>query len=167
MKTLLIIRHAKSSWGNPNFQDFDRPLNNRGERDAPFMAKLISNKSIKPDVIVSSPANRAYATAIEFAKAFGYPEKKINMDKGIYSHGQGHILSILRNLASNINTICIFGHNPDLTYLATYLSGQLFDNVPTCGVVCIDFDVDVWGDIDNQNGTLRFFEYPGKHFKKD
>jgi phosphohistidine phosphatase len=166
MKTLLIVRHAKSSWNDPSLTDFERPLNKRGKRDAPFMAELIRNKNIKPEIIISSPARRAITTARNFAEAAGYAAADIQTEPAIYDDGPRAITSILKAIDDDTDTAYIFGHNPDFTYLATYLTGEHFDNVPTCGCVCIEFDMESWTDIEEENGRLIFFEYPKKYFKK-
>lgn len=165
MKTLVLIRHSKSSWAYPELNDLERPLNKRGENDAPLMAEVLKTKNIKPDVIISSPALRALVTAQVFAKALGYVEEQIVVEKIIYESGSKNILDYICNLDDVIKTALIFGHNPDLTYLATYLSSSVFDNVPTTGIVCIDFEVSSWKEIYKQPGKLRFFEYPKKYRK--
>ncbi len=167
MKTLVIVRHAKSSWDNANLSDFERPLNKRGERDAPFMARLIKEKNIKADLIISSPAVRALSTAQAFAKEQGIPENKIIKKELIYNSGFSEILRMLQTIDDQIKTTMLFGHNPDISHLCSYLSGNYFESVPTCGSVCIDFHkVERWADIDDRNGTMRFFEYPRKFFPK-
>lgn len=167
MKTLLIVRHAKSSWDNPNFSDYERPLNSRGERDAPYMAKVIKDKGINADIIISSPAVRALTTAKAFAAEQKIDESKIIIKELIYNSGFSEILRMLKKSDDVHNTIMLFGHNPDITHLSSYLSGNYFDNVHTCGVVCIAFpNVDKWANIDDQNGILSFYEYPRKYFSK-
>lgn len=166
MKTLLIVRHAKSGWDNPDLNDFERPLNKRGHRDAPFMGDLIAKMGIKPDLIISSSALRAHTTAGYFADSFKYPKDKIIADRSIYERGIRHIIKLIKNLDNNISTVMVFGHNPDITSLSSFYSGEYFDNVPTCGVVCIDFNVTSWNDTDTENGKLRFYEFPKKHLPK-
>lgn len=164
MKTLLIVRHAKSSWDNPDLADFERPLNNRGLRDAEFMAKKIAEKNIKPDLILSSPAIRAFTTAKFFAEKLKYPEHQIITKELIYDRGPREILLLLNETDDNIDTIMLFGHNPDLSTLTHYLCDFEYGNLPTCGIVCIDFDIDSWTHLGEEKGKLRFFESPKMYF---
>lgn len=167
MKTLVIVRHAKSSWDDPSCSDFERTLNKRGERDAPYMAQITREKGIKADLIISSPANRALTTAKYFAKEQDIVDSNISQKELIYNSGFSEILRLLKKTDNSYNTVMFFGHNPDITHLTSYLSGNSFDNIPTCGVTCIDFKkVDKWADIDDQNGTMRFYIYPRKYFSK-
>lgn len=157
MKTLILNRHAKSDWGSPDLSDFDRPLNKRGKRDTPMMVERFLKKKIKPDLIISSPANRALTTAKQFADAL---KMIIKEEIEIYNGSERYFKKELENFDDKINTILAFGHNPDFTSLATYFSGEFFANIPTCGIVCIDFDINTWKDIHKENGTIRFFDYP-------
>jgi phosphohistidine phosphatase len=166
MKTLILVRHAKSSWENPSLSDHERPLNSRGLRDAPFMGKLLNEKGIKPDLIISSPAVRAATTAQYFANALDYPVKSIMYMEMIYGAGPKEILDMLNQMDDNLNCILLFGHNPDITALSNYLSDEAHGNLPTTGTICIDFDVDSWSNVGDESGTIRFFEYPKKYFKK-
>lgn len=163
MKTIVLVRHAKSSWDNPEFSDFERPLNGRGIKDAPFMGSLIKKMGLKPDLMVSSPAVRALTTCKMFAEAMEYPIENIVQDKKIYEYGPNAILAILESMDDKVNTVFLFGHNPDMTHLTNFLSGVHVDNVPTCGVSCIDIDSGKWENLRQVKGDLRFFEYPKKH----
>ncbi|MGB9702996.1 MAG: SixA phosphatase family protein [Candidatus Kapaibacteriota bacterium] len=167
MKRLIIARHAKSSWDNPEISDFERPLNKRGKRDAEFMSNLISSKVDVPDLIIASPALRAATTAKYFAEALNYDYDKIEFSESFYFNGSKYIVEKLKTLHSSINSVMIFGHNPDITSLASYFSGEFFDNVPTCGVVCLDFDIDNWAKIEEENAKIVFFEYPKKYLKNN
>ena len=162
MKTITIVRHAKSSWDNPDVNDFERPLNARGFADAPIIADRISKLMKLPDLFMSSPALRAKTTAEIFVEKFGVPVSKIVLDKDIYDKGSKYIMEFIKNLDEKIESVIIFGHNPDITSLATYYSGNYFDNIPTCGVICIDFDSNNWQDTFTNNGKIRFYEYPKK-----
>lgn len=163
MKTVCLVRHAKSSWKNVDSSDIERPLNKRGEHDAPFMATLIKNKISIPDIILSSPAVRAYSTAKIFAEILDYPIDKIKIDSNIYESGAKYVLKDLKGLSESISKVMIFGHNPDITYLASHLTGEYIDNIPTCGVAGIDFDIKEWKKLDEKSGKLKFFEYPKKY----
>lgn len=167
MKKLILARHAKSSWDNPEWSDFERPLNTRGLRDAPFIADVVAKLIDKPDQIYSSPAMRAATTCKFFAKALGYPEDAIKFEKSIYEGGARYLIKLISNLSDDLNTVMIFGHNPDMTSLYSYFSGEYMDNIPTCGIFGIELDIEKWSEIQDKNGKVIFFEYPKKHFKKD
>lgn len=161
MKRIFLVRHAKSDWHN-NLEDFDRPLNNRGETDAPEMAKRIKEMGFIPDIIISSPAKRAITTAKYFATAFGYSHECIQEERPIYDIGQRYTLKLITELPETLSSAMIFGHNPDHSYLATYLSNSEIGNMPTCSVVGIEFDTDNWEDIKKAKATLLCFEFPLK-----
>ncbi len=167
MKKLFLIRHAKSSWDNHNLSDFERPLNKRGLRDAPFMAKLINKEKIKPDIIYSSPALRAASTAEFFAEELNYKKKKIILDENIYEAGIRELEHIVQNIANDKNTAFLFGHNPTITYYANHLGNKLIDNMPTCSIVGIEFNEDTWNKVEHGKGNTFFFEYPKKYFNVD
>ncbi len=162
MKTLILIRHAKSSWADATLDDFDRPLNDRGKRDAPRIGAFLKAKGIAPELIIASPAKRAFTTAKKIAKAIDFPKEQIIQEPSFYHFGYRGtpILIRLAKVEDAINQVMIFGHNPTFTGLANHLSGHYFDNVPTCGVVAITFDVEKWKDIDGQNGRLWFHQFP-------
>lgn len=164
MKTIYLVRHAKSSWKEAGLSDFERPLNKRGQHDAPFMAKLLAKKDEMPEVIVSSPALRALTTAKIFASEFNSDTQIVEEEK-IYEAGLGNLIKIINNLQETFNTVMIFGHNPGLTYLANYLGDKSIDNIPTCGIVKITFDINSWQDISDGSGKIVFFEYPKKYYK--
>ena len=158
MKKLFLIRHAKSSWEDFGLDDFDRPLNNRGEKDAPFMGKLLKKKKPRPDLIISSPALRTKLTAQIMAKEIGYDEK-IVFDKTIYEAP----LSNLKRAINNIDDSFCIGHNPGLHELAHDLCDIDVDNIPTCAIVEIEFDVDSWDKVAKKNAKLISYEYPKKY----
>ena len=167
MKTLLLVRHAKSSWDSPEQSDFERPLNKRGHRDAPFMGKIIKQLNILPELIVSSPAKRAITTATYYAEELGYPVQNIIQDEIIYANGPKEILKMINQIDDSLNCIMVFGHNPDLSTLFNYLSDNEYGSLPTCGTICIDFEIDSWSNVGETDGTMRFFEHPKKYFKKN
>ncbi len=163
MKTLYIIRHAKSSW-NKIEDDFDRPLNSRGESNAPMIGHVLFNKNIKPDLIVSSPANRAKTTALLISKEIGYDEDNIIFNETIYESSTQNLLNIINSIDDNVNSLVIVGHNPALTDLINVLLGSgILDNLPTMGVFAIEFDLSSWRDVNYNSGKALFFEYPKKH----
>lgn len=162
MKKLFLIRHAKSSWEDFGLDDFDRPLNNRGEKDAPFMGKLLKKKKPRPDLIISSPALRTKQTAQIMAKEIGYDEK-IVFDKTIYEAPLSNLKRAINNIDNSFNSIVFVGHNPGLHELAQDLCDIDVDNIPTCAIVEIEFDVDSWDKVSKKNAKLISYEYPKKY----
>jgi phosphohistidine phosphatase len=161
MKTVILVRHAKSSWKDPGLKDFDRPLNKRGKRDAPFMGKKLKERKIMPGLILSSPAKRARKTATEIAKAIGYPKNKIQYNEDIYHSSAQYLLQLVRKQDDTHETIMLFGHNPDFNDFADLLLGDNpVMNIPTTGVHCIKFDVDSWKKVKEGKGRSVFFDYP-------
>jgi phosphohistidine phosphatase len=162
MKKLFLIRHAKSSWENLNLDDFDRPLNKRGEKDAPFMAEILKEKNIIPDLIISSPALRTKLTAEIIAEKIGFIDK-ISFDKTIYEAPLCNLKKVVHNIDDSFNTIFFVGHNPGLCDLANFLCDIEIENIPTCAILEIDFDSKSWKDISKDNSTLISFESPKKY----
>lgn len=165
MKYLVVVRHAKSSWKQPDLHDHDRPLNKRGERDAPFMAKVLSQKKVQPDLIVSSTAMRAFETAKEFAKKLDYRKANILREQELYLADPGSLVAYIQQLPDKHQTVMLFGHNPGITLLVNYLGNKEIGNVPTCGVCALKFDVESWNNITSRSGTVEFFEFPKLYFK--
>ena len=162
MKQLLLIRHAKSDWNDPAQKDFDRPLNNRGHMNAPEMAQRLVKRGIIPQQIVSSPAMRAQTTANYFAEAFGFKKSTIQKEPAIYEASANALLKLINKLDNQHNLIALFGHNPGLTHIAENLSGAEIYNIPTCGMVLIEFPFDDWEMISYGTGEMVFFDYPKK-----
>ncbi len=160
MKTLYIIRHAKSSWSSSAKSDFERPLNKRGERDAPIMGDMLKQKNILPDLIIASPANRAKTTAMIIANSILYKEDDIFFIKDLYLASNEEILDILKSVDPAINSLFLVGHNPGLTDLINQLSDRHIDNLPTTGIYAIEFDVSSWKLLDSSCAKTLFFEYP-------
>ncbi|UZJ37544.1 SixA phosphatase family protein [Prosthecochloris sp. SCSIO W1103] len=163
MKTLYLVRHAKSSWDNANLADFDRPLNKRGQKAAPFMAKLMSENNVQVDRIISSPANRALTTAETFCEVLGYPLEKIEQRIEIYEGGINQMLQIVREIPDSCSSAMLFGHNPTMTSFANFISGEHLENIVTCGVVRIDLKTDFWQQTLMDSGKLVWYEYPKKY----
>ena len=162
MKILIILRHAKSSWSNSGLSDFDRPLNERGKRDAPFMGKLLRDMNIQPDAIFVSPAKRAKQTIKKVVKELGIPESEITWKENAYLASTRELLRIIHSAPKDAQSLMLVGHNPGLTDLANQLGNARIDNIPTAGVCYIDFEVDDWKGIGEAAGKVRFFEYPKK-----
>lgn len=165
MKMLYLIRHAKSSWDYPDLHDFDRPLGARGLKDAPFMAQMIRDEGVVPDQLVSSPAKRAYSTAVFFAQAQGIQADDIVQNKKIYHAYAEDLLRIVKDWPDEWNTVFLFGHNPTFTSVANYFAEDYIDNVPTCGIVGIQLEADKWAEVRKREGKVNQFWYP-KQFKK-
>lgn len=151
MRYLFLIRHAKSSWNVAGLRDFDRPLNDRGLHDAPLMAGMLKAQNIRPNLIVSSPAKRAITTARFFAEGLGLVPEEIVENSGIYDAYASDILQIIRELPDSAQTVFLFGHNPTFTDVANRFTDQYIDNIPTCGVVCLESTSTHWADINSSN----------------
>ena len=162
MKKLILIRHAKSDWSNPLLEDFLRPLNKRGERNAPFMAKILEKKDIKPDLIISSPSIRTKQTLEYFIKQLNYKDE-VRFEESIYEAPFENLLKVIKNISNNYKIILLVGHNPGLCDLINFLLDKHFENIPTCGIVEIDFNAKSWQDISKENSNLVSFEYPKKY----
>lgn len=163
MKTLYLVRHAKSSWDDPTLPDFDRPLNGRGKVNAPFMGKLLKERQIKIDLILSSSAKRAKKTAEIFAKELNYDIHHIVFEESIYEASVPVLLQLIQKQDDAVEDMMLFGHNPSLTDFVNLLTDSWIDNIPTTGVCAIHFQIKHWQDIKPKSGTLHFFEYPKKH----
>lgn len=160
MKALILIRHAKSSWKDATLADRERPLNRRGERDAPEMGRRLAARGDTPDLIVSSPAARALATATKIAAAVGYPLTKIVEDERIYGAAPSDLLEVIRSLDDAAERVFLVGHNPGLTDLVNGLSEDRIDNVPTGGVVEFRVAARRWADFGPGSVERLRFDYP-------
>jgi phosphohistidine phosphatase len=162
MKTLYLLRHAKSSWKYPALDDFERPLNKRGRRDAPIMGAVLKELKVAPDLILSSPANRAATTARTIAQKIDYPLEKIRYSETIYEFGEDNLIKVIQDTDEKVDTLMLVGHNPALTELANYVGDQPIGNIPTCGLFCARLDIKSWSQIRENCGKVKFFEYPKK-----
>jgi len=163
MKKLYLIRHAKSSWKNLDIDDFERPLNKRGEKNAPFMGEILKDKGVFPDLILSSPALRAKTTAMTIAKKIDY-KKKLAYRKKIYEASSSELLKILKSIDDSHKTVFLVGHNPSLNDLAEYFV-EFYNNIPTCGIVEIEFSTRSWATIEPKKAKFISFDYPKKYTK--
>ncbi|HQQ82566.1 MAG TPA: histidine phosphatase family protein [Cyclobacteriaceae bacterium] len=161
-KTLYLVRHAKSSWDNPDLDDFDRPLNERGLRDAPRMGERLNQRDINPDIILSSEAVRALETARVLAQRLQHAERKIVTDSKLYHADEETLLHYVQRIPNEHRTAMLVGHNPGLTEFAALLVDDFEEDIPTCGIVAITFQVDAWKKVLPQTGRLKFFDYPKK-----
>ena len=153
MKTLLIMRHAKSSWNFPELSDYDRPLNGRGKRDAPRMGKHISQEGLTPDVILTSSAKRARSTASKVAKASGYMGTVKKLD-ALYDTVLGAYFKTLQVLPEKYERVLVFGHNPTMEQLVHHLTGHI-KQMPTAALAHIELPIEYWKALDlYTKGTL-------------
>lgn len=162
MKTLTLVRHAKSSWDNPELRDRDRPLNKRGKRDAPEMGRRIAAAGIRPSLIISSPAARAWKTAKAIAAEIGYPQEFLQRENDLYLASLQTLLDVVAEQDTGFNNLMVVGHNPGMTDFANFLSPGLTSNVPTAGVVSVDVDRDDWDLRGRPTTDLVLYDYPKK-----
>lgn len=158
-KTLYIARHAKSSWDDASLSDFERPLNKRGKRDAPFMAEKLEELGVKPNLILSSPAKRAKTTAKHYRDVLG---SELQYDERIYEASLMSLIYLAQEKFEDVDSLMIVGHNPGLTALNDRISNKSIFNIPTAGVVAIEFD----GEVAAHKGKQVFYEYPKKYIEK-
>jgi len=163
MKTLYLVRHAKSSWKYPKLDDFERPLNKRGRKNAPFMGKVLKKLKVAPDLVISSPANRAATTTRIIAAAVNYPLENIRYSEAIYEFSENALIHVVKQIDDTVNKAMVVGHNPAINGLANYIGDQPIGNIPTCGVFCVELDISSWTKTSEHCGQLKFFEFPKKH----
>jgi phosphohistidine phosphatase len=156
VKTVLFARHADSTWDKPEWTDRSRPLNARGLQEAPKMAALLGANAQKPDIILSSPANRAQSTAQFYAAGFGLPETAIIVHDAIYEAYPKTIWDIVQNLDNQYNTVMIVGHNPAMTYLLHDVgTAEYYANLSPAGVFQVAFSIDNWQNAMPQTAFLE------------
>jgi phosphohistidine phosphatase len=160
MKTLLLIRHAKSSWDDFSLADFDRPLNNRGKADAPKMAERLYDKKIKIDSFISSPAKRAKKTAEMFAERYGVKKSDVILAPALYEASETEFLHTIANAPAFSSTIAVFSHNPGITDFANSLTTSRIDDMPTCSVFAVKVDTEDWSGFKNAAKEFYFFDFP-------
>lgn len=160
MKRLYLIRHAKSSWSKPELDDFARPLNKRGKEDCPEMAARLGKAGVSPDLIVASPAKRAKKTAICMAKGTGYAKDKIRYDEELYLGSLSYHLQLIDEMLSKVDILFLVGHNYTMTELGEYLTGNYLGNVPTCGIVAVEYPEPDGFTSKAGTGELLFFDFP-------
>ena len=161
MKRLFLVRHAKSDWTYEGLPDVDRPLNERGYRDAHFMSKHMHGKKYFPDLIISSPAIRAINTALIFSRNLGFPENKLVIHPGLYESSAEYFITQLAGIHNEFKNVYVFAHNPTISKVACILSNTPIDNIPTCGIVCIEFKSDSWKATDA--ASLLWIDFPKNH----
>jgi len=159
-KILYLVRHAKSSWDDHSLADRDRPLNQRGQSSAPEMGRRLAEQGNLPDLIISSPAERAYATAKLIAKELDYAESEIVSDERLYFAGTGRMLDLLEGLDDRYQKVMIIGHNPAMTSLLNNLCDTPVENMPTCAIAVIGFNMASWSELDAEEGNLLAYDLP-------
>ncbi len=159
-KTLLIVRHAKSSWDIGTLNDFERPLNDRGKRDAPVMAKKLKDRNILIDAFVASPAKRAKKTAEFFIEAYNRDKEDIIFISKLYHAPADIFFEVAEELQDHFNTVAVFSHNPGITEFVNMLTEDIrLDNMPTCGIFAVKFQ-GAWKNFKKVKKEFLFFDYP-------
>jgi phosphohistidine phosphatase len=161
MKTLFLIRHAKSSWDSTALPDKDRPLDDRGKRDAPKMGKRLAKREVKPDLMLSSPAMRALTTTEIIANKLDYQLKDIVVDDRLYAGEADDLLNVIHKLSDKLERVMLFGHNPELTELAHRFSSEI-THLPTCAVAEFTFATKSWSDVGKAKLVKVALDYPKK-----
>jgi phosphohistidine phosphatase len=165
MKKLIIIRHAKSDWGTEGLKDIDRPLNDRGYSDAYMLSEWFFSHQDVPKYFISSDATRALNTALIFARNLNYPSQDLQIEPGIYEAPADKIKAIISTINNHHLSAVLFGHNPGFTNLVNDLTDDLFfENIPTCGIIALEFNVDTWEKVVQTKGKISFHKFP-KEFK--
>jgi len=163
MKSLIIVRHAKSSWDLSTPNDFDRPLNERGKHDAPLAAKRLIKKGIQIDAFLTSPARRAKKTAKCFIREYGLKKDQLVDVPSLYLANTSVLEELVKSLDASYKTVAIFSHNPGVTEFANTLTEVRIDNIPTCGIFAVQADIKSWEDFPGAEKKFWFFDYPKLH----
>ena len=162
MKTLYLLRHAKSSWDDPELKDFERPLSDRGIADVPIMAGRFKTAHSDPDCMICSPANRAKSTARLFAKQIGFPGDDIISNPELYFAGTNMFLKAASLVDETCESAMLVGHNPAITDFVNLMAESDIDNIPTSGLVELSLPIESWSDVQLGEATLVNFDYPKK-----
>lgn len=160
MLRLILLRHGKSDWHDHRLDDFNRPLAPRGLRDVPEMGRRLARRGQAPDLIISSTAVRAISTARGIARELGYYEDRIVEASDLYHAAPRTILSFIRAAPASTHTLMVVGHNPGMTELANMLAEVRIDNMPTCGMLCVEFEAAGWNAIEPATARFAWFDYP-------
>ncbi len=161
MKNLILVRHAKSSWSKTDLSDFERPLNERGNRDKTTMGERLMNRNESIEKIISSSAKRTTQTSIALAKAIDYSTGDIQFEDAIYHSSVSTMMQFINDVDNSIETIMLVAHNPGISMLCDYLCGEFFE-FPTLGMTKITFDTDDWQEVFRDTGSLKWVDYPKK-----
>ncbi len=163
MKTLLLMRHAKSSWEDDQLADHARPLNDRGRRDVPTIGERLSKRGIFPDMILSSSAMRAKTTASVIAPYLNLPASRVAVTDDLYMANSDIFLSIVQLTDDNVDTLMLVAHNPGITQFAATITDASLDHMPTAAVLICSFDAKAWHEVELGTGRYIAFEYPKKY----
>jgi phosphohistidine phosphatase len=159
-KELFLVRHAKSSWDEPTISDHDRPLNERGFRNAPDMGRRLCDRGVSPDALMSSTALRARTTAEIMADLMNFPKDQIVCDRALYHASATELQEYIGGLDNSHFSVMLFGHNPGMTSLVSHLFGLPIDNLPTCGVVYLKFSAESWAEASRSMPTEATIDFP-------
>ena len=165
VREVCFVRHAKSNWDHPGLRDFDRPLDERGLKDAPMMARKMKELDLVPDLIVTSGAKRARKTAEFFKKEFSLPDSHFMVTDDLYEASAEEVYTVLRSLPDSARFVYVFGHNPTFTWVANSIAGVHIDNVPTCGIVHAQVMINSWKKFKPEHAGFIGFHYP-KQYKE-
>ncbi len=162
MKNLFLLRHAKSSWDDPDLKDFERPLNQRGLEDIPVMAARFAERNLSVTSIICSPALRTKTTARLFSEAINYGGEAIISNPELYFAGVGMFLKATNLIDDDSESAMLVGHNPAITEFANAMANVAIENIPTCGLVQLQLDIDTWSQAELGKATMLEFDYPKK-----
>ena len=160
MKTLIVVRHAKSSWANIGERDFDRNLTDRGKEDAPVMAEKLLHTKIKIDAFVSSPAKRTRKTAKAFIEAYGKTKKDIILSDDLYNASSSIFYETVNALNDEYDAVAVFGHNPGITDFVNTLCNTHIDEMPTCSMFAVQIPITSWKNFKETEKEFLFFKFP-------
>ena len=162
MKTLYIVRHAKSSWDYDGIKDQDRPLKKRGIKDAHLMSSILAKKIKRPDTFIASSANRALHTGIIFCKNFDFPLVNFKISKQLYSFNDAYLTKTVKTLDDSFDSAIIFSHDHGINFFVNKFGNKPIAHVSTCGVIAIEFDIKHWKNL--KKGVTTLVEFP-KNYK--
>lgn len=162
IKSLVLVRHAQAEPYSPVIKDEERELTATGVADASRMGKYLLSLHVVPNLIIASPAHRTSTTAQLLAEQLGYTLSDIQIEPTLYESSMRNLIGVVNQLSEKLSQVMIVSHNPNLTYLAEYLTQAEIGTLPTCGVVNIGFEDISWNQVSGNTGKLLWFEYPGK-----
>lgn len=166
-KKLVLVRHAKSSWNEPHVDDHDRQLNQRGLKNAPEMGLRLKNQGFSPDYVETSSALRAFSTAKIFCQEINFSLERIMKNPNLYLASISAWLEIIGKLNNDYNSVMLFGHNPGITNLVNQVWGLPIDNVPTCGMIILEFEKIKWEKTISVIPKVAEFDFPKNESKKN
>lgn len=162
MKKLVLIRHAKSDWHSNAATDFERPLNKRGRKNAPIMGKRLAERGCSPDLLLSSPAQRARETAEAIAEQFNLTAADITFEQSIYEASLATLTKLVHSLDDELENVILIGHNPGVSELGEWLTDDAPEWLPTCGLLALELTIDVWSEASAGCAFLAAYDYPKK-----